>query len=134
MANSYRGQVELDIAGRRRTLRYSWAAILALREEFGDGFDSALTDAMMQMDLPRISTAIAIGLREDWPDCTADDVMRASPPISPSLAAVQKALELAFHGPEGAPPERPENPLLAAWSRLKATLSGLPSWRALLPA
>lgn len=118
MANVYRGETLLEMGGQTRTLRYSWSAILALRTEFGDGFDSALTEAMVGMDLERVATALAIGLQEDWPGVTASDIMQASPAVSPALNALSLALGRALHGPEGAPPERPENPLRAAWRRL----------------
>ena len=125
IANPYRGEVSIDLAGSPRVLRYTWAAVMELRAEYGADFDARISEAIMAMDLDALSKILAIGLRTTYAECTARTVVDASPPISAAVNAVQSALRLAFHGPEGAPATPASHPTKAAPSRLQSIRSWL---------
>lgn len=115
--NTYRG--ELD------GLRYDWHAIAKLIDTFGNDWDVKFTEAAATMNTEVIAQFVAIGS-----DATVDDVMKASPPITPTIGAITQALNLAFHGTKEAPHvEADENPPMMTegtwWSRLVALLSKL---------
>jgi hypothetical protein len=64
---------------------------------------------------------VSIGLARNHPDWTADRVFAASPPIRPTVRAVEEALNALYFGPEGPPKGALENPL-------KRTLRAIRSW------
>lgn len=133
--NPYRGEVALEIGGASRTLRYTWASVQELRREFGPDFDNRISESIVALDLDAIAKALVPGLRENWPDVTAEAVTALSPPIALTVNALQRALNYAFNGPaEAASPKEPANPPRAALSRLKEILSKARTWLPSLPA
>ena len=73
-------------------LRYDWAALDALRREFGEDY----TERLSPSDLRSLAAFVAAGSELD-----ADQVYADSPPVNQTLGAVSKALSVAFNGPDG---------------------------------
>lgn len=117
--NPYTGDAPLEMGGRVLTLRYDWAAISRIRAEMGvEGQVAALKG-----DLNRLSELVAIGLAVHHPDVDAAAVFLASPPVNPTVRAVDVALSAAWSGPgandqeERGNPQRPPGTLLSGLSR-----------------
>lgn len=132
--NPYRGEVSVEIGGAPRVLRYTWGAVIELRREFGTDFDAEISRAILELDLDRVSSALAIGLRHSWPTVTPREILDASPPIAVAVGALQQALSLAFNGPSEVSAKARQNPLQAAASRLRAILWKLRLSSPYLPA
>jgi len=105
--NHYTGDVAIRIGGHDLTLAYDWLAISAIRSGLGtEGQAAALAG-----DLGKLAELVAIGLRRHHSDWNADCVTAASPPIKPTIAAIETALTAAWFGPDGIPKDMvPENP------------------------
>lgn len=134
--NPYRGEVVLRYAGQSRIVRYSWSALVRLRSELGEDFDMAAMRAMASFDMPAVAKLLAIGLEEHWPNVTADDVMRESPPIAPVADAVRRALHYSFNGtlPAEVAAKPTENPLQRALKKARAITSRIACKLPFLPA
>lgn len=107
MANEYRGEVNVPGIG---PLRYDWDGVARLTSEIGEDFETEISKAAgVSLNMNIIAKAVAIGS-----GLTVDEVKAASPPIVPTVQAVMAALNLAFHGKEGAVPttgnENPPTP------------------------
>lgn len=113
--NPYTGHAPISIGGQRMTLAFDWSALARIRAELGaDGQGRALSG-----DLPALAALVAIGLARHHPDWDAETVAAASPPINPTIEAVQAALVSAYFGPAGMPKEpEPENPPVPSETRL----------------
>jgi hypothetical protein len=119
--NPYRGEVAIEIAGRPRILRYGWAEIAALQAALGEDFSTRIAQAMAATDGNVLAQVLAIGLKHDWPEVTAEAIVEASPPIAATIEAINRALTLAFHGVKGVPDDPAARPTLAA--RMLAAIS-----------
>lgn len=95
MLNPHRGETDLAGVG---VLRYTWDGIARLKSELGDNFDERISDATVRIDVDVLAVAVAVGSGK-----TPGEVMAISPAIVPTSRAVIAALNLAFHGTEGAP-------------------------------
>src|SRR3546814_13420921 len=84
LPNKHRGEMDVPGLG---TLRYDWDRVAQLIAEFGEDFDSHVSESAKRMDLETIAKAAAIGLGID-----VAAVKRASPPIIPTVGAVMAAL------------------------------------------
>jgi hypothetical protein len=128
--NKYTGEAPIRMGGRVYTLAYDWQALARIRTELAD---TALDLVLSTADPEALSKLIAIGLARHHPEMSAPAVMAASPPFMPSIAAVKYALNAAYWGPEGPPPEvAGENPpgrLARTMAGLRITLSRLWPWR-----
>ena len=124
IANKYKGDTVLDIGGKKYTLRYDWNAIGMLVTELGKGFEQKIIDAALEMDMPVLAKALAIGLeRHHAGELTDKDIARISPPIVAVFDAVNRAISLAFYGKAEAPAD--ENPTIPErLLRLAKILSG----------
>ena len=111
--NAHKGDVTLKIAGKRNVLRYDWEAIGKLKSELGSEFDREIARAAMEIDLPVIAKALAIGLeRHHSGELTEKKIVKISPAVSPTTEAVNRAISFAFHGTEEPPELENENPTL----------------------
>lgn len=122
MPNSYRGEASIEIGGRTYLVWYGWPGVALLREEFGEGFDIKITQAMASLDLPVLAKVLAIGLRDSWPGVTAEEIESQSPPITPVTEAISLALRRTFRGneevrdePDASPPRRLRRALARIW-------------------
>ncbi len=112
--NPVMGEKVVSLDGKRLTLRFTWRAIAEIEAKHGD--------MPNVMDAEVVASVAAIGLREKYPEYTAERIMELSPPLIPFAVAVQEALQWAYFGKE-IPPEAAEG---QKKSRLKGGL-----WRRL---
>lgn len=108
LVNGYRGEVAIRIGGKDRVLRFGWSGIALLQQELGQDFDVKISQAMTNLDLAALAKVLAIGLRDSWPDVTAEMIVQESPPIAMVNEKIMLGLKRAFHGE--APAEPDENP------------------------
>ena len=125
-ANQYTGEVTVDIADQTCRLRYDWQAIGALQAALGTDFDKEIGRASMELDLPVIAQALAIGLEKHQPNkFSADILMALSPPVIPMIEALRQAITIAYHGSLEVPESADANPpLLTRIMQRIATWSG----------
>lgn len=128
MANGYRGEVPIEIAGRRHLVAYGWEGVAILSTEVGRDWDARLVQAMAGCDLPVVAQFLAIGLRQSWPGVTPDDVIRAQPPINVAYEAIKRGLNVTFHGVTEVA-EVPAEPGPNPPSLLSRTISAIRFWR-----
>jgi len=112
MNNQSRGIIEYQLGGRKVRLCYDWSAIEALVEVLGKDFDSQITRASLEFDTPVLAKALAVGLEKyQSGEFGPEDIMELSPPVIPTVTAIQQALTVAFHGTLEVPESRDGNPL-----------------------
>lgn len=106
-ANPYTGDTPVEIGGQRLTLAFDWAAFSEIRASLGrEGQALALAG-----DLKALAALTAIGLKRHHPEWDAAMVTGHSPPVMPTIKAVEAAMTAAWFGPDGLPKEEPkENP------------------------
>lgn len=87
-------------------LHYDWMAVGRLREHLGSkGFDAKL-QALADGSNPKgLAEVIAIGLQRNHEGITATEVLDFAPPLVPTVEGMNVALELAFYGGDGQPPD-----------------------------
>lgn len=88
---------------------FTWDRIAQLVDALGPEFDSQISAAAINTDIAVIAQAVSIGNGE----LTPADVVKLSPPITPTVNALLEALNLAFHGRRVAPQVADENPTMA---------------------
>lgn len=109
MRNLYRAQVPVTIDGHRLTVQFDYDALAAIRAEIGD--DNAVVTLLRGIDPKAFAGLVAIGLRRNHPDWTAERVYKAAPPIRPTVQALEEALNALYFGAEGPPEPDTANPL-----------------------
>jgi hypothetical protein len=104
MSNNLAGLSDITLGDKTHTLRFDWNGIAELTQLFPDGYNL--------MDPKHLSQILAIGLRHEMADITADQVMGMSPPIIPTMESVGAAINCAYFGTSKAPEveDKPENP------------------------
>ncbi|MBX6427137.1 MAG: hypothetical protein IRZ09_14575 [Variibacter sp.] len=122
MINPYRGEAEIEIAGRTYVLWFGWPGIAMLKSQLGDNFDVELARAMAGQDLRVLAKVLAIGLRDSWPGVTPEQIERLSPPIARTIEAVSTALRRTYQGEEAAAEPQRNPPRLR---RLRKAMSWL---------
>jgi len=99
--NPIAGTVPVVLKGKEYTLQFTWAAVAQVIQEYGqdrDLFDPAI-----------LASVCATGLQAHHPGMTAKDVQDGAP-ISKVMAAVTRALHVAYFGEAEAPAEAGEDP------------------------
>lgn len=120
--NPYTGDMPIEIGGERLTLCFTWDALARVRAELGaEGQTKAFTG-----EIEPLCTLVSIGLASHHPEWTPERVRKGSPPVLPTVEAVQMALTAAYFGNEGVPKDLPENPQEPPQTRLNRL------WRRLL--
>ena len=115
MKNSYRARVPLSIDGERLTVQFDYDALATIRDTIGQ--DDKLLRVLRGDDPALFSALVAIGLQRNHPDWDVARVHKASPPIRPTVAVIEEALNALYFGPDGPPREAIENPLMRAVRR-----------------
>lgn len=108
MQNAYKGLSEIQIGSETLTLCFDWEALAAIRSRFGKGAE--LGSLVTGSDPRPLAAITAIGLALHHPGWTEDAVMKASPPVAPTVAAVVRAINIAYHGTPEPPETSAENP------------------------
>lgn len=115
MRNSYTGETPIEIEGKRLTLQFDWRALGAVKTAFPD---IEFAD-LLRGDRPEaLAAVLAMGLNKRHPgEWTVDRILDASPPVAPTILALNDALNAAYYGPKGPPKEVTANPLrrIARW-------------------
>jgi hypothetical protein len=120
MQNAYKGQSEITIGSEVLTLCFDWEALAALRTRFGA--TAELGTLVTGSDPRPLAAVIAIGLALHHPGWTEQDVMKASPPVAPTVAAVVSAINIAYHGTPEPPEIADVNPPMRRLIRWVASL------------
>jgi len=80
----------VTIDGERLALRFTWKALAAIEQEFGENpnlFDAAILARFLELGI-------------DQPAWTAERIISLSPPMLPMVKAVQEAIQFAYFGNE----------------------------------
>ncbi len=112
--NQYKGDMPITIGGEQFTLCYTWDALARVRSELGEEGQTEAFSGNME----KLSVLISIGLAAHHPDFSAQHVFEASPPVIPTIKAVELAMTASFFGPSGMPKELDENPTPPPQTRL----------------
>ena len=102
MDNPHKGEVPLYINGTAYTLMFDWAALSKLKNAFNDEQIDAVINGR---DVVLLAEMIAIGLQRHHEGITADEVVTLSPPLVPTVEALDKALTYAYFGPDNPAPK-----------------------------
>lgn len=114
------GGVALHLCGAPRRLRFDWKALGELRAAYGAQFQEHVNAALLELDFDVIARALSLGVS----GAVTEEAIKADPPpIVPALNALNRAFNIAYHGPDGAPPEAVKRPLAAARRAIRAILS-----------
>lgn len=97
-ANPYTGEVQIEIAKKKRTIVFDFHALSALHSQFADEMRGGYIDVMKINDPVKLAGVLAIGLKEKHPDMTAEAIMEARPPLAFVKAQLDKALAYAYFG------------------------------------
>lgn len=106
--NGYTGEVPLRISDDLEgILLFDWAALGAMNERFArsDEKGSAkpiIPANLMDMNPMDLAVLAEIGFMAKSPHITRDAIIKASPTVLDVAQAVDKALLIAYHGPERA--------------------------------
>ena len=115
--NPITGEKVIRLDGKRVVLRYTWRAIAEIEAKHGD---------MPNMfDAEVVASVAAIGLKDKYPEYTAERIMELSPPLIPFAKNVQEALQWAYFGkeiPPAADSEKKSRSKGGWWKRLKRRL------------
>jgi hypothetical protein len=116
MRNLYLAQVPIVVEGKTLTLQFDYAAMAAIRGEIGN--DDRRSRLLRGTDPKAVQPKlVAIGLQRNHPDWTEERVFEASPPIRPTVLAIEESLNALYFGPDGPPREALENPLMRTLRR-----------------
>lgn len=88
VVNRIRGECSVNLGGREHRLCYDWDALTKIDESFPDGLDLTRPEVLSQV--------VAIGIGD--PEITPEMVSEYSPPLLPTIEAVEKAHNLAYFG------------------------------------
>ncbi len=100
------------MSGESLVMCYDWEAIGRLVTELGKDFDSQISAASIDFDLPVLAIALSIGLEKHQPGrFPPKAIMDLSPPVITMIEGIQKAITVAFHGSMEVSGEQSSNPL-----------------------
>jgi hypothetical protein len=119
------GDVLLKMNNQSFYLKYDWRAINRLINEIGPKFDEDIAAASAGYETPIIATALSVGLDARHPgQFTVDELMKLSPPLIPSMGAVNDGLMIAFYGSTDPPDDLEKKTPIRSWilSRIKTIM------------
>lgn len=93
--NPITGESEVEIAGRKYTIRYDWSCLAEIESVHGDNPNMLNPDT--------VASVAAIGLKKKHPEMTAEKIKEISPPLVPFAKSVQDAMQYAYFGNEAIP-------------------------------
>jgi hypothetical protein len=96
--NKYAGEVTFAFGDAEYTLCYDWKAISAVQSKYGNKAFAELFDAP---NLATLAGILAIGLKKNHPEMTADKVMDISPPAVEAVKLIDRAVAFAYFGADG---------------------------------
>lgn len=95
IADPVAARVVLSAGGREAALCFTWSVIAGLRERLGEEYLARVAAGIDQRDVAAMADLVAAASGK-----TAVEVMEWSPPIIPTVEALQRAWALAWIGPE----------------------------------
>lgn len=126
MTGGIDGGVTLAIAGAPLRLAFDWSALASLRSMWGEDFQERMNAALTSYDFEKLSFLVEMASGRKL---SAFEVMRASPPIVPTIVALSNAIRVAYHGPEAlreaAEEKGEEGPLAIAAGMMMRRLKSL---------
>lgn len=96
--NKHKGEVELNINGKKYLVVYDWNAIAKMQSEYSNEIIAGLL-SNLRPDI--LANVLCFGLEKHHPDVKVEDIMAASPPLFEIAKVIDEALALAYFGPEG---------------------------------
>ncbi len=105
MANKHKGEVEIDLNGKKLALVYDWEAIETLVDQFGQ---DGMTDELRKPTPKKLSAFLLAGFKALHPEVTEQEIRKASPPVWPTVKTINSALSIAYFGPDGPPTDKAE--------------------------
>lgn len=99
MENQITGDVEFNMGGKAYVLNFDWAALNSLKSKYNDDQLTEVLNGNMG-DIQIIAEVLADGLKKHHKDITPADVIKASPPLVPTIQALDRALSIAYWGAE----------------------------------
>lgn len=102
--NAYLGESTVNLSGKAYTLVYTWRGLAEIQTKFGGNILKELFSGLSPLTVAEI---IHIGLKKNHPEITLDHVIDSSPPMIPTLQALDRALALAYFGADGIPTSEP---------------------------
>lgn len=101
MKNKYLGEYPVKIGSSDYTLVYDWKAIAELQSVHGN----EILQKIGTIQGPDImSKLLTCGLKKHHPHITEEFIFSQSPPIVPTMKAINAALTYAYFGPDEAKP------------------------------
>lgn len=107
--NDYTGITQLHVPGVGDVpIRFDWKSIADMKSEFGDNWSDQVQEILQSMDVAGMANILSFSSdkQPDW-------WMKNSPPVVISAAAIQKALEASFFGPQAQEDRKSADPLSA---------------------
>lgn len=98
--NKYTGTVDFKLGSKSAKLVYDWRAISELKSKYGKDIFTGLYLA----DPNIVADMLAVGLKGSG--ITLDEILDFSPPIIPTVNAIDLALTYSYYGPEGKKDEK----------------------------
>jgi hypothetical protein len=99
--NPIKGEIDVDMWGRRYTMQFDWSALAEVSAMHGDSPNLFSPDV--------VASVAAIGFKRHHPDITEEKIKELSPPLVPFARVVQTALQYAYFGLEEIPPPTEED-------------------------
>lgn len=99
MINGYTGDATFQLDGKPLTLCYTLRAISEIRSVF----DETVFSKIHTIDPADLAKIVHFGLKKHHPDITQDQILDGEFCLIPTIQAVQKAIEIAYWGPNGIP-------------------------------
>lgn len=99
MLNKYTGEVPLDIHGIKYKLVYDWQALAVLKSNFTD---EQIDEIIQGKKVEGLDKVLECGLMKHHSDIDADEILRLSPALVPTLQSLSEAIAYSYFGYEDA--------------------------------
>jgi len=113
--NPITGEFEIEMDGRRYTVKFDWDALAEVSVKHGDNPN------LFNPDI--VASVAAIGMKRKHPEMTTERIKEISPPLIPFARDVQTALQYAYFGNEDLPQEdgkkKRSQPGDGLWQRIR---------------
>lgn len=95
--------VRFLIGDSERRVRFTYAALMSLHDQWGEGFEKRVADAIIDRKLPDLIEIVRFATMDDGlQPLDREAVMQAMPPIIPLCSALEIAWAYAYNGFEAA--------------------------------
>lgn len=105
MANKYKGEQLVTIGEKVYILFFDWQAVAEVLSAMGESVLAKLSE-VGALKPDEMAKLLSIGLSKNHPEMTPEKILELSPPLVPTLAALDMALAIAFFGPEKVAPKK----------------------------